>query len=150
MTNFYVPRKKRRQPSYIKRRSGVTATPEGFSITGSGGTRESVMKAAEIFAARARVNAAKFSARIPLATFVEGVDGDHAQVVTDGVLAPNAAPFEFGERHPLFGNRQHWYKQPTRAYMSNAATNNATIDAAADAYGNSEAELLAKEYGYTE
>jgi hypothetical protein len=145
---FHVPRKKRRRPSYRKK-SGVFATPGGVDI-GGGFTRASVMAAAELFAAKARANASNFSTRIPPATTAEPYGEQEAQIVTDGTAAPNAAPFEFGERHPLFGDRAHWYKQQTRAYMNRAARDPGTIGAAADIYGTAEAELLSKEYGYTE
>lgn len=146
---FIVPRKKRRRQPNYRKKSGVVATPSGFNISG-GGTRESVLAAAEIFAEKARQIAAKFSRRIPAATYVDPYTEQQAQVVTDGVEAPNAAPFEFGERHPLFGDRKHWYKQPTRAYMSRAAQDSSTIDKAADIYGSLEADLLADEFGYNE
>lgn len=148
--SFQVPRKKRKRSAQsYRKRSGVVATPGGFQING-GGTRASVMKAAEIFAAKARANAAKFSRRIPAATYVDPYTEEQAQVVTDGTMAPNAAPFEFGERHPLFGDRKHWYKQPTRAYMSRAAKDSKTIDTAADVYATAEVEMLEQEYGFTE
>lgn len=138
----------RRSRSYRKK-SGVFATPAGFA-TKTGGARESVIRAAEIYADQAKRNAARYSRRIPAATHVEGSAEQVAYVVTDGNAAPNAAPFEFGERHPLFGNRGHWYKQPTRAYMSNAANSKTTQAAAAEAYATAEVQLLAAEYGYDE
>lgn len=144
---FYVPRKKRAR-SYRKK-SGVFATPAGFTPGGGGFTRMSVMKAAEILAAQARSNASKFSTRIGPATQAIPYNEHQAQVVTDGVKAPNAAPFEFGERHPVYGNRKVWRKQPTRAYMNRAARNPGALDAAANIYADTEAELLAKEFGYT-
>jgi hypothetical protein len=64
-------------------------------------------------------------------------------VQTNGKKAPNAAPFEFGERHPLFGmtgkpggrgplGKGYWFKQPTRPYMETAARNK--LDEAAREY----------------
>jgi hypothetical protein len=147
-TSFNVPRK-RRARSYRKK-SGVFATPAGFTPLGGGFTRMSVLKAAAIFAAQARTNAAKFSVRIPAATSVLPYNEHQAQVVTDGVAAPNAAPFEFGERHPLWGNRKYWRPQPRRAYMDRAARNPGAFSAAAEIYAETETELLAKEFGYTE
>ncbi len=140
--------KKRTNKSYRKK-SGVFATPGGFSVGGFSGTRESVIEAAGVLAREAKANAARFSKRIPAATYVDGVSESQAQIITDGGAAPNAAPFEFGERHPLFGDRDHWYKQPTRPYMNQAATGPA-VDEAADVYGDLEATLLAQEFGYTE
>lgn len=138
----------RRAKSYRKK-SGVYASPVDFS-PGGGGTRQSVMEAAEIFAEVARRNAAPFSTRIPAATSAVPLDEQRAMVVTNGDAAPNAAPFEFAERHPLFGDRQYWYTQPMRQYMSRAANNPVAIEAASDVYGDMEAQLLAAEYGYDE
>lgn len=132
------------------KKSGVFATPAGFSLK-AGDTRSSVLKAASIFQAQAKKNAARFSTRIPAATYVQGYQDQEAMVVTDGSAAPNAAPFEFGERHPLWGR---WVtgkgKQPRRSYMSNAATNAGVIENAAEAYAEAERILLAEEFGFTE
>lgn len=79
-------------------------------------------RAAKLVCDQAKVNAS-FSRRIPAATSVRGADkpGDeYVEVFTDGNLAPNAAPFEYAEYHPLWGNRKYEYRQPHRAYMSDA------------------------------
>jgi hypothetical protein len=147
MTQFIVPRKKRRRAAKsYRKKSGVFATPAGFSIPSAGGTRASVLAAAAVMMAAAKANASKFSRRIPPATTVEPYSENEAMIVTDGGAAPNAAPFEFGERHPLWGNRNYWYKQPTRAYMNRAALSAA--EAAAEIYAAIEADALAKEHGY--
>jgi len=127
----------------------VFATPMAFAVGGFSGTRESVLEAAGVICRQAQANARKFSKRIPAATFVDGVSEQQAQVVTDGTAAPNAAPFEFGERHPLFGDKGVWFKQPTRAYMNSAASG-AAVDEAADVYADLETTLLSQEYGYTD
>ncbi len=139
--------KKARRRSYRKK-SGVFATPGGFTISAFGGTRESVLEAAAVLMRQAKLNAS-FSRRIPAATMVAGFSENEAMVVTDGTAAPNAAPFEFGERHPVFGNRNVWRKMKTKAYMNRAATGPA-VDEAADVYADLETILLAHEYGYTE
>ena len=92
----------------------------------------------------------RLSQRIPAATYVAPFDEQQAVVFTDGVLAPNAAPFEFGERHPLFGNERSWWPQPLRPYMNRAASNKRTVQAASEAYGAREAELLAIEFSFIE
>jgi hypothetical protein len=145
---FQVPRKRSRRT--YRKKSGVFATPNGFSPMGGGFTRRSVMMAAELFSAAAKANASKFSKRIPAATSAVPYNEEQAMIVTDGVAAPNAAPFEFGERHPLWGNRKYWKKQPTRAYMNRAARNPGVIEAAGEIYATAETELLAAEFGYTE
>jgi hypothetical protein len=137
------------------KKSGVFATPSGFASGSGGGTRDSVLKAAAVFLAQAKKNASRITktrgpaTRIVANTFVSGTGEQAAEVVTDGNAAPNAAPFEFGERHPLFGNRRHWYPQPRRSYMSNAASSSKVKEKAAEAYAEAERDLLAKEYGYT-
>jgi hypothetical protein len=78
-------------------------------------------KAAEVIAIDARARARKFSIRIPVATTVQpGYVPAEVVIITDGDLAPNAAPFEYGKRHPLFGDTNHWYPTPFRPYMSQA------------------------------
>lgn len=90
-------------------------------------------QAAQIIANAAKRNAAAFSRRIPPATSVGGgLSGKGVYVRTNGNKARNAAPFEFGERHPLFGDRNHWYATPHRPYMEDAAEQ--TLDRAAEAY----------------
>lgn len=155
---FQVPRNKSRKDratrggngSRYRKKSGVYAIPVGFAPKMSGGTRDSVLRAAGIVLERVRLNAAKFSKRIPAATNIESRAEQEAMIVTDGNEAPNGAPFEFGERHPLFGDRELWYKQPRRSYMSNAARHAPTVAKAAEEYGKVETDLLADEYGYNE
>lgn len=138
---------RQRARRYAKK-SGVYATNAGDVAGGTGTSRNGVLAAAQVFAAQAQKNAARFSVRIPAATYVQAVEEQSALVITDGTAAPNAAPFEFGERHPLYGNRKFWYKQPLRAYMSNAARNAGAQNRATEAYGDAEAKQLAEEYGY--
>lgn len=148
---------RRRKPKYNKK-SGVFATSKGFIPSGPGGTRVSVLLAASVVAEAAKARAAKFSTRIPAATAVEAFGEQEAMVVTDGTAAPNAAPFEFGERHPCNlpnlagpdGRSTVWRRQPLRPYMSRAARSPAVAAEAAEIYGRTEAELLAKEFGFDE
>lgn len=163
---FIVEKKKPRRRgisgSRYAKKSGVFATAAGFTPRGSGNTRASVLKAAEVFRDQARANAAKFSRRIPPATNVTGYLEEQAMVWTDGVAAPNAAPFEFGERHPSnlpnitfnkYGRRTVWAPQgvppkpKSRPYMSRAV-NSKTIDKAADIYAAAEVQLLLDEKGW--
>jgi len=143
--------RKRRGRTKTTKKSGVYLTPASWTPSGPGGTRESVIKAAEIFRDQARKSAARFSTRIPPATDVQAFSEQEAMVVTDGTAAPNAAPFEFGLRHPLWGR---WdtpgptHVQPKRPYMSRAATNSGAITRAKEIYQKIEADLLAQEYGY--
>lgn len=75
--------------------------------------------AAEIIANAARVNAAKFSKRIPGSVHVVDTSSQ-TLVVAGGAAAPNAYPFETGARHPLFGNTNYWYPQPKKPFMARA------------------------------
>jgi hypothetical protein len=98
-----------------------------------------LVRAASIIARRAKEISSAFSRRIPASTHVTVSNGMVA-VVTDGKTAPNAAPFEAAELHPLWARvgsyryeHMPWGKQPLRAYMMTAATQK--LDDAAQAYG---------------
>jgi hypothetical protein len=143
-------RKRRARRIRYYKKSGVYATPAGYSASGgTGETRRSVLLAAEVFAATARALGASLckSRRIPAATAVLPVGEQSANVETDGGAAPNAAPFEFGERHPLWGR---WVtgkgKQPKRPYLDRTAKDGTTINSAGDIYADAETALLAEEY----
>ena len=72
--------------------------------------------AAEVIASRARELAA-WSHKIPPSIKVE-VSGNTAVISSD---APNAYPAETRARHPLFGNREHWYGPPGTRFLAPAA-----------------------------
>lgn len=98
-------------------------------------------KAAEIISAEAKRVSAMRSVRIPASTHV-GVNNGMVAVITDGATAPNAAPFEAAELHPLWahvGSYRYvhfkWGRQPFFPYMMIAAENK--IAEAAEAYGDS-------------
>jgi hypothetical protein len=66
---------------------------------------------------------------------------------TGGQEAPNAHMFETpGARHPLFGNKKHWYNQPYRPFMEEGAE--AAADEAAEAYADATIGVWAKESGF--
>jgi hypothetical protein len=97
--------------------------------------------AADVISNRAKIIAGAFSRRIPAATHV-AVSNGMVAVITDGTLAPNAAPFEAAELHPLWAHigswryvHYKWGKQPPRPYMTEAAVQE--LDKAAEAYGQS-------------
>ena len=106
-------------------------------------------EAAEIIATAARGLSAKFSKRIPASIKIIG--GVAGMWITaggpDGSEAPNAYPFEDGVRHPLFGlagdgrpgdraqpGKGHWYPQPKRPFLEEAAE--ATAEEAAEAFSS--------------
>jgi hypothetical protein len=91
-------------------------------------------EAAEIIAEAARRISSRFSRRIPASVnVVTNTTGTY--VMAGGPDAPNAYPFDPPEppsRHPLYGNRKHWYNQPYRPFLEEAAEEAA--DKAAEAY----------------
>lgn len=106
---------------------------------------EYLRQAGEVIARAARDIASTFSRRIPAATKVVQAGDNRFLVITDGQAAPNAAPFEYAERHPLFGDEDLWYKQPKRPYMVEAAE--ATADQAMNKYATY-LDKLARRHGY--
>jgi|SRR5882724_7173986 len=77
-----------------------------------------LMAAADIIADAARVMAGRFSSSIPPSIHVEG-NGRQVTIIAD---APAAYPNEvFGVRHPLFGDREHWYTNQHRPFLGAAA-----------------------------
>lgn len=100
-----------------------------------------LMQAAEKISTRAKIISGTFSRRIPIATHVT-VNNGVVAVITDGSIAPNAAPFEGGELHPLWarvGSWRYlhfkWGQQPLRPYMMEAAASE--LDNAAVTYAKS-------------
>lgn len=91
--------------------------------------RRRLMEAAKLARDEARRIASSFSTRIPPATRVVS-DKQGVAVVTSAAEAPNAPPFEYAKNHPLFGDREHWYRQPFRPYMAEAR--DATLDQVAE------------------
>lgn len=78
--------------------------------------RDRMVQAAQLLADDVRKRTSAWSHRVPGATSVFN-DGSGIGVVVDGALAPSASPNEFGDRHPLFGNRDYWYKTPHRPFL---------------------------------
>lgn len=65
-----------------------------------------------------------------------------------GKAAPNAAMFETpGARHPLFGDRKHWYVQPYRPFLEEAADN--AGQEAEEAYADGCIEVMTKTSGWS-
>ena len=112
---------------------------------------DALNEAARTFAKAAQKISSAFSTRIPAATHVvPSVDqGRTASVITEGQLAPNAAPFEAAEAHPLWADigswrydHDKWGRQPLRPYMLEAAET-AAQDACYD-YSESVIDYMAK------
>lgn len=89
----------------------VRTTTTGFLGTGD------LAAAAEIVAGEARRIAATWSRQIPPDISVS-VSGNVATISSD--VGP-AYPGETRARHPLFGNRRHWYGPPGKPFLVPAA-----------------------------
>lgn len=90
--------------------------------------RDRMVQAARLLADDVKKHTSAWSHRIPDATSVFN-DSSGIGVVVDGSLAPSASPNEYGDRHPLFGNRDYWYKTPHRPFLEEstaAIADNAT------------------------
>jgi hypothetical protein len=93
-------------------------------------------QAAEVIAEKAREISGRFSKRIPASVKFLTYKGGKVVVRAGGPTAPQAHSFDPPNnppvRHPLFGNRKHWYPQPYRPFLEEAAE--AGIDHAAEVF----------------
>lgn len=114
-------------------------------------------KAAAIIAGATRIAATDMPSKKIPPTIKWYIRAGVAYVQAGGVggqMAPNAYMFEtLGARHPLFAHGprgtdgwKHWYDQPYRPFMEEAAE--ASADAAAEAYGDAAIAIWARESGY--
>lgn len=110
------------------------------ATTGSVGGGE-LVDAAEEIADGARANAS-WSTTIPGNIRTEQVDENHVNVVAD---AGPAYPAETRARHPLFGNRHHWYGPPGSRFLGPAA--DARAGAALAKYAK-RVDVMAREAGF--
>ena len=104
-----VHRKRARKPHVPQQVTRVTTV----GAVGGG----DLAAAANIIADGARELAGSWSAKIPPSISVE-VHGKTATISAD---APNARPAELRLRHPLFGDREHWYGPPGAPFLAPAA-----------------------------
>ena len=89
--------------------------------------RPKLREAGEVVAMDARRRAA-WSTRIPKATRVSTsftLRRPGVSVIVDRKTAPHARPYEHNGqpgtfRHPLFGDREHWYSQAARPFLAPA------------------------------
>jgi hypothetical protein len=86
-----------------------------FTTLGAAGGGDLAAAAQEI-ADRAKELAASWSRKIP-PTITVSVSGTTATITAS---APNAYPAEFRARHPLYGNRRHWYGPPGEPFLGPA------------------------------
>lgn len=114
-------------------------------------------EATKLIAAAAKtLSAAMPSKKIPpsIRSYVRAGIGYVSAGGAGGQQAPNAYMFEtIGARHPLFAHGprgtdgwKHWYDQPYRPFLEDAAE--AVGQAAADVYADEAIAIWAKESGY--
>ena len=80
-------------------------------------SEEHLREAAEVIADDARARAGLWSRTIP-ASITVTVAGELAKVTAHAKVA---RPAELRLRHPLFGNRRHWYGPPGSSFLGPAA-----------------------------
>jgi hypothetical protein len=107
-----VHRKGARKPQPPRNVSRVTVLG---ALGGTGGG--DLAAAAQIIAAEARRISAAWSRQVP-ARITVSVSGNVATITAD---APPARPAELRLRHPLFGDREHWYGPPGEPFLAPAA-----------------------------
>ena len=78
---------------------------------------EYLKEAADVIADDARARAGVWSRTIPASITV----GTAGNVATITAHAKVARPAELRLRHPLFGNRRHWYGPPGSSFLGPAA-----------------------------
>ncbi len=126
---------------------------QGISVGSLGAGGRPLRDAADIVAADARTSAARWSRRVPLSIKVSvSGDGKSATITAGGPGAPQAATFELGLSHPVYGRptmtrkEWTWVKQIARPYLAAAAERQATK--AADVWGNGVITGWAKNHGF--
>lgn len=108
---------RRPRPARRPRPPRVTGTYQATLGSVGGGRGGDLLAAADEIADMAREIASGFSVQIPPSIDVSGDD----LVVTISADAPPAYPAETRSRHPLFGNREHWYGPPGARFLVPAA-----------------------------
>jgi hypothetical protein len=120
------------------------------------GDREGIAAGAALIRDKAKVISGTFSKKIPptIISYVRNNIGYVNAGGPGGQVAPNAYMFEtLGARHPLFAHGprgtdgwRHWYDQPYRPFLEDAAE--AVGQEAAEAYADVAIGIWAKESGY--
>lgn len=93
------------------------AAGEYHATAGSVGGGD-LVQAAEEIASQARKNASEWSTSVPASIRTESQGDSLVSIVAD---AGPAYPAETRARHPLFGNREHWYGPPGQRFLGPAA-----------------------------
>src|SRR5579859_5747800 len=103
--------------SRAPRRGRAPRATGGYRATAAGVGGGELLHAAEEIADGARSNAS-WSTTVPASIRTEQVDENTVNIVAD---AGPAYPAEVRARHPLFGNRHHWYGPPGAPFLAPAA-----------------------------
>jgi len=126
---------------------------QGISVGRLGAGGKPMRDAANVIAASARARSGAWSRRVPLSVKVSvSADGESATITAGGAEAPQAATFELGLSHPVYGRptmtrkEWTWVKQIARPFLSAAAEAQATK--AADVWGNGVITAWAKKNGF--
>ena len=109
--------------------TGLTDLSRSLKAAADGSSkrlRTGLKSAGQIVQRQAQKNS-RWSRKIPNKIKVSVTNTAIAVYVKD----PEAVIFEVGGRHPLFGDRRHWYTQEPRPYLQLAATQ--TVDDVASA-----------------
>jgi len=118
------PPSKRRGP--VRRSKVSTQT----TLRVSGGASGNLAKAAQDIADGIKSRSAEFSTKIPPSVHVG--QGSATTAVVYATAEP-AYAIETGARHPLFGDREHWYPMKQILFMEEGAAR--ALDQAAEDYG---------------
>lgn len=96
-----------------------------------------------VIAKDAYSRASTWSSSVPASMSVDGDD----QLQTISFDAPAAYPGETRARHPLFGDRKHWYGPPGTPFLLPAL--DARADDATERYAQA-VDTIARENGWTD
>jgi len=99
----------------------LSASVRGMGLSGTAGADLSarLREAGELIAGLARANASEFSSRVPGSVRVTG-GRSGIYVVAGGPKGPAAYTAEIPSKHPLYGNRKHWYLGPVHPFLGPA------------------------------
>ena len=102
------------------------------------GTRRDILTQAKIAAAEVLVDAIKetssrISTEVPDSVHYER-KGQSVYILSSGPFAPSGYQMENATRHPLFGNRRHWYQMKFEPYIEWAVSG--AGDKAAEAFAD--------------
>ena len=106
------------KPKRFTHKAAVRREAKQVLVTrlGGGGGNLPITAAAKVIADLARAYAS-FSTKIPQGIYVKPFTEFFCEVIAQG---GEAKAFEYGLRHPLFGNRNCWYPTEHKPFMETA------------------------------